>query len=131
MKLGTRRARALRFRFDRIFLGRTGFVTLDRLLTRLHANTAELLIVLERPESPLHTNGSENDIRCHVTRRKISAGTCSEVGRDCRDAFLSLGKTCDKLGIALWDDLGSRSKVARAAIIQPLDHYVRARRRPA
>lgn len=24
----------------------------------------ELLMVLERPEIPLHTNGSENDIRC-------------------------------------------------------------------
>ena len=54
-------------------------------------------MVLERPEIPLHTNGSENDIRCQVTRRKISAGTRSEIGRDCRDAFLSLAKTCDKL----------------------------------
>ena len=29
----------------------------------------------ELPEIPLPTNGSENDIRCHVTRREISAGT--------------------------------------------------------
>ena len=61
---------ALRARFDRIFRHRTGFVTLDRLLARLHANKAELLMVLDRPETPLHTNGSENDIRCQVTRRK-------------------------------------------------------------
>jgi hypothetical protein len=130
-KPSKRRARALQARFDRIFLGRTGFATLDRLLTRLHANKAELLRVLERPEIPLHTNGSENDIRCHVTRRKISAGTRSEIGRDCRDAFLSLAKTCDKLGIAIWDYLGSRFNVVGAAIIEPLDHYVRARLRPA
>jgi len=71
----------LRARFNKIFLGRTGFVALDRLLARLHANRAELLMVLERPEIPLHTNGSENDIRCYVTRRKISAGTRSEAGR--------------------------------------------------
>ena len=58
---------------DRIFLRRTGFATLDRLLARLHANKAELLMVLDRPEIPLHTNGSENDIRCQVTRRKVSA----------------------------------------------------------
>ena len=120
----------MRARFDRIFLRRTGFVTLDRLLTRLHANKAELLMVLERPEIPLHTNGSENDIRCYVTRRKVSAGTRSDVGRDCRDAFLGLAKTCDKLGIAVWDYLGSRLKVA-GHIIEPLDHYVRARFRPA
>ena len=81
------RAVAARARFDRIFLRRTGFVTLDRLLKRLHANKAELLMVLERPNIPLHTNGSENDIRCHVTRRKVSAGTRSDSGRDCRDAF--------------------------------------------
>ena len=131
LKPAKRRAVTLSARFDRIFLRRTGFVTLDRLLARLHANKAELLKVLERPEIPLHTNGSENDIRCYVTRRKVSAGTRSKSGRDCRDAFLSLAKTCDKLGIAIWDFLGSRFKVVGAAIIQPLDHYVRARFRPA
>jgi hypothetical protein len=66
-----RRRSQLRARFDRIFRRRTGFVTLDRLLARLHARKAELLLVLDRPEIPLHTNGSENDIRCHVTKRKV------------------------------------------------------------
>jgi hypothetical protein len=128
---GRRRSNALRARFDRVFLRRTGFATLDRLLARLHANKAELLTVLDRPEIPLHTNGSESDIRCHVTRRKVSGGTRSDISRDCRDAFLSLAKTCDKLGIAIWDYLGSRLKVAGHALIEPLDHYVRARIRPA
>ncbi len=131
LKPGPRRAGALRKRFDRIFLRRTGFVTLDRLLKRLHANKAELLRVLDRPETPLHTNGSENDIRCYVTRRKVSAGTRSDGGRDCRDAFLGLAKTCDKLGIAVWDYLGSRLKVAGHTVIEPLDRYVRGRFRPA
>jgi hypothetical protein len=131
LKPSQRRSVALRARFDRIFLRRTGFVTLDRLLARLHANKAELLMVLDRPEIPLHTNGSENDIRCYVTRRKVSAGTRSDIGRDCRDAFLSLDKTCDKLGIAVWDYLGSRFKVAGHALIEPLDNYVRAKIRPA
>ncbi len=131
LKPSPRRAGGLRARFDRIFLRRTGFVTLDRLLKRLHANKAELLMVLDRPETPLHTNGSENDIRCYVTRRKLSAGTRSDGGRDCRDAFLGLAKTCDKLGVALWDFLGSRLKVAGHILVRPLDHYVRARLRPA
>ena len=131
LKPSARRAANLHARFDRIFLRRTGFVTLDRLLKRLHANKTELLMVLQRPEIPLHTNGSENDIRCYVTRRKVSAGTRSDAGRDCRDAFLGLAKTCDKLGIALWDYLGSRLKVAGHILVQPLDHYVRARFRPA
>ena len=70
-----RRRGELRARFDRIFRRRTGFATLDRLLQRLHANKAELLMVLDRPEIPLHTNGSENDIRCQVTKRQVSGGT--------------------------------------------------------
>jgi hypothetical protein len=131
LKPGKRRAEALRTRFDRAFLRRTGFATLDRLLARLHAYKAELLMVLERPEIPLHTNGSENDIRCQVTRRKVSGGTRSDIGRECRDAFLSLVKTCDKLGIAVWDYLASRFKIVGHAIIEPLDHYVRNRLRPA
>jgi hypothetical protein len=45
----------MRARFDRIFDRRTGFATLDRLLERLHANKPELLMVLDRPEIPLHT----------------------------------------------------------------------------
>src|SRR4249919_381252 len=47
-----RRRSEMRARFDRIFLRNTGFATLDRLLKRLHANKAELLLVLDRPEIP-------------------------------------------------------------------------------
>jgi hypothetical protein len=126
-----RRRLTLRARFDRIFRLRTGFVTLDRLLARLHANKAELLMVLERPETPLNTNGSENDIRCQVTRRKISAGTRSDPGRDCRDAFLGLGKTCAKLGVAFWDYLGSRLSIPGQCVIPPLPGLVRCRGQPA
>jgi transposase IS66 family protein len=111
---------AIAAEFDRIFTTKTGFVLLDRLLARLHANKAELLKVLERPEIPLHTNGSENDIRCHVTRRKISGGTRSDSGRNCRDTFLALAKTCAKLGISFWDYLGARFAITGQAIIPPL-----------
>lgn len=90
----------LRERFDYIFCRRTGFTTLDRLLQRMHANKAELLAVLEHPDIPLHTNGSENDVRCQVTRRRISGGTRSDLGRDSKDAFLGLAKTCAKLGVS-------------------------------
>ena len=46
--------------------------------------------VLERPEIPLHTNASENDIRDFVIKRKISGGTVSEKGRQARDVMLGL-----------------------------------------
>jgi hypothetical protein len=121
---------ALAAEFDRIFTRTTGFVTLDRLLGRLHANKSELLMVLERPEIPLHTNATENDIRCQVTRRNVSGGTRSDIGRLCRDTFLGLVKTCAKLGIALWDYLGARLDIEGSPAIPYLPELVAARCRP-
>lgn len=118
-------------RFDYIFRRHTGFVTLDRLLLRLHANKAELLTVLDHPDIPLHTNTSENDIRCQVTKRKVSGGTRSDLGRDCRDAFLGLAKTCSKLGVTFWNYLGSRLFLPDQPIIPALPDLVRSARQPA
>ncbi|HET6522247.1 MAG TPA: transposase, partial [Geminicoccaceae bacterium] len=125
-----RRRTALRTRFDRIFRRRTGFATLDRLLARLHANKDELLLVLDRPEVPLHTNGSERDLRPQVVRRKVSGGTRSEAGRACRDAFLGLLLTCAKLGVSFWDYLGHRLG-APGADAPHLPDLVRLRSAPA
>jgi hypothetical protein len=121
----------LRARFDYIFCRHTGFVSLDRLLQRLHANKVELLAVLDHPDIPLHTNGSENDIRCQVTKRKVSGGTRSDVGRDCRDAFLGLAKTCAKLGVAFWDYLGSRLAIPDQPAVPSLADLIRCRGQPA
>ena len=125
-----RRRSEMRVRFDRIFCRRTGFATLDRLLERLHANKPELLMVLDRPEIPLHTNGSERDIRCQVIKRKISGGTQSDAGRDCRDAFLGLMHTCTKLGIAFWDYLGDRIGVVAGVAVPALPDLIRCRGQP-
>jgi len=122
-----RRAAWLARRFDAIFSTETGFVALDRLLARLRAQKKDLLAVLKRPEIPLHTNGSENDIRCQVTRRKISSGTRSDEGRDARDAFLGLMKTCTKNAISFWDYLGDRLGVPGAPPVPRLDQLIRVR----
>ncbi|MGH7098176.1 MAG: IS66 family transposase [Stellaceae bacterium] len=121
----------LRARFDGIFRRRTGFATLDRLLERLHANKPELLRVLDRPDIPLHTNGSERDIRAHVIKRKISGGTHSDAGRHCRDAFLGLAMTCAKLGLAFWDYLGDRLAIPGQVAVPYLPDLVRCRGQPA
>ena len=93
----------------------------------MHANKPDLLRVLDRPEIPLHTNGSENDLRCQVLKRKISGGTRSDTGRACRDAFLGLRKTCQKLGLSFWDYLGARLQVAGAAGIPSLPDLIQQR----
>jgi Transposase IS66 family len=117
-------------KFDTIFEKKTDFVMLDRQLKRLKANKTELLMVLDRPEIPLHTNGSEIEIRSQVTRRRISAGTRSDIGRTCRDIFLSHLKTCAKVNVAFWDYLGSRLGVLGCKLIPPLPELVLARARP-
>ncbi|MFD1973492.1 transposase [Mesorhizobium newzealandense] len=119
-----RRAAALRARFDRLFKRRTGYVMLDRLLTRLHRRKHELLRVLDRPEIPLHTNGSENDIRAVVIKRKISGGTVSDAGRDARDVLLGLMKTCTKLGVSFFAYLGDRLGIPTQTAVLPLPDLV-------
>jgi hypothetical protein len=85
-----------------------------------------LLVVLNRPEIPLHTNGSERDIRCCVTKRTISGETRAEAGKQARDTFVSLLKTCAKLGVS-WDYLGARLKIPVADPVPWLPDLIRQR----
>ena len=121
------RRAALRARFDRVFGRVTGFAALDEVVARLRANKAELLLVLDRPEIPLHSNGAENAIRCLVTKRRISGETRSEAGKQARDTFLSLLKTCAKLAVSFWDYLGARLKIPEASAVPWLPDLVRQR----
>ena len=74
----------LRQKFDQIFKDKTCYPSLNRLLQRLYKNKSELLRALDYPHTPLHNNLCENDARVQVMRRKISAGTRSDAGRDAR-----------------------------------------------
>ena len=119
------RRTALRRRFDRIFTRVTGFADLDEVVARTHANKDELLLVLDRPDIPLHTNGSENDVRSFVTKRRISGETRSAAGKQARDTFLSLLKTCSKLTISFWDYLGARLTIPDADRVPWLPDLIR------
>jgi hypothetical protein len=112
----------LKKRFDAIFTQKTSYTSLTLLLARLHQNKSELLLVLERPDIPLHTNGSEGDIRDHVRKKKVSGGTRGNAGRQCRDTFSSLKKTCRKLGISFWRYLIDR--ISCSDHIPPLPHII-------
>lgn len=87
---------------------KTDYQTLNLVLKRLRENKKELLMVLQRPDTPLHNNLSESDIREYVKRRKISGSTRSDAGRQCRDTFASLKKTALKLKVPFWDYLVDR-----------------------
>lgn len=113
----------LQARFDAVFTQSTDYYTLDDLLARLHRRKSELLLVLRRPDIALHTNGSEGDIRDFVKKRKVSGGTRSDLGRQCRDTFASLKKTCRKLGVPFWLYLLDRVSLTNA--IPPLPTLMR------
>jgi hypothetical protein len=114
-----RRKAALERDFERLFRRRTGFADLNEALRRIHEKRDDLLLVLERPELPLHNNLSESDIREWAKKRKISAGTRSELGRRCRDTFVSLKKTCRKLGVSFWRYLQDRIGGVREILALP------------
>lgn len=114
------RRAAVERRFERTFQTGTGIESLDSQIRRSLENTDKLLAVVDHPHPPpLHNNQRENDIRANVRRRKISGGTRSENGRICRDAFLTLMKTCQRHNISFWDYLGDRLHVPGA---RPIPH---------
>ncbi|MGK7873696.1 MAG: transposase [Xenococcaceae cyanobacterium] len=92
------------------------------------AHKKELLLVLDAPQLPLHTNAAETDLREYVTRRKISGGTRVDNGRRVRDTFTGLKKTCRKLAFSFWQYLMSRLRGDET--IPYLPDVIRARAAP-
>ncbi len=90
---GERKKKRIEEQFDRLCQQKTCYQLLNLQLKKIRESKQELLLVLERPDIPLHNNLSERDIREYVKRRKISGSTRSEEGRQCRDTFASLKKT--------------------------------------
>jgi len=109
--------------FDKIFTSKTASATLNTVLKRIYKNKSELLLVLNRPDIPLHNNGAENAIREYVKKRKISGSTRSEKGRRCRDTFTSLKKTCRKLGLSFWQYL--KDRIESIGFIPDLSELIR------
>jgi hypothetical protein len=109
--------------FDEIFTQTTASAALNLALKRIYNNKSELLLVLERPDIPLHNNCSENAIREYVKKRKISGSTRSETGRQCRDTFTSLKKTCRKLGVSFWQYL--KNRIEDIGLIPDLSDLIR------
>lgn len=113
---------ALEARFDALVNQPTDYsTTIGSALKEMRTHRADLLRVLDRPEVPLHNNGTESIIRGYVKTRKISGSTRSEVGRRSRDTFASLKKTCRKLGVSFWaylrDRLGGWGTIPRLAAL--------------
>jgi hypothetical protein len=107
-KAGKRARKHIEKQFDEMCQQKTCYQLLNLQLKKIRQSKHELLLVLERPDIPLHNNLSERDIREYVKRRKVSGTTRSEEGRRCRDTFASLKKTAIKLKVGFWDYLLDR-----------------------
>jgi hypothetical protein len=109
----------LESRFDTLCEQKTVYPSINNVRKEMRQHKADLLRVLECPAVPVHNNGTESIIRVYVQKRKISGSTRSPAGRRCRDTFVSLMKTCRKLGISFWeylrDRLRGRGQIPRLA----------------
>nr|QNO45174.1 hypothetical protein GMDKAGHH_00027 [Methanosarcinales archaeon ANME-2c ERB4]QNO46024.1 hypothetical protein OOGCPJEC_00009 [Methanosarcinales archaeon ANME-2c ERB4] len=90
-------------RFNSLFSTKTGYGELDHRIALTKAKEAELLLVLDYPETPLHNNTAEIAVREEVIKRKISYGTRSEGGRTAWENMLSILDTCRKQGVSFYE----------------------------
>lgn len=97
-------------KFDEIFSTPTYGYSIAPIFATFLKNKKKLLLILDYPNLPLHNNTSEQDIREYVIKRKISGGTRSDLGREARDTFTSIIKTCLKNKVSFWDFVNDRIK---------------------
>ncbi|HBY98112.1 MAG TPA: hypothetical protein DEP84_29920 [Chloroflexi bacterium] len=94
--------------FDTLFTTVTGDQALDQRIAMTRAKKTSLLMVLEHPEIPLHTNPAELGARQRVRKRDISFGPRTAEGAKAWDTFMSLAATTRKLGVHFYHYLHDR-----------------------
>jgi len=112
-------------RFDALFGTVTGYHALDRRLALTREKKPELLLVLARPELPLHNNPAELGARQRVRKRDVSFGPRSPAGSAAWDTFMTLAATTRKLGLDFATFLTDR--FTQAGQIPPLPDLIAAR----
>jgi hypothetical protein len=94
--------------FDNVFKPEAGYYALNRRIKKVMQQKTELLTVLSFPQTPLHNNPCELDVREKVVQRKIRNCHRSTAGARASDLFLGLMGTCRKNNISFWDFLKDR-----------------------
>jgi len=94
--------------FDELFSTVTGYTALDERIAKTKAKKAQLLLVLEHPEIPLHNNLAELGARRRVRKRDVSYGPRTSAGKKAWDTFMTLGATTQKLGVSFYQYIYDR-----------------------
>lgn len=92
-------AKILSEEFDNLFSTITGYEELDARIAKTKIQKAELLVVLDYPETPLTNNNSEHEARRQKRYQDISFQTKTMEGTKAKDTLMSVVATCIKLGI--------------------------------
>jgi hypothetical protein len=102
------RAAELSQTFDELFSTVTAYDALDERIAKTKAKKANLLLVLQHPEIPLHNNLSELGARQRVRKRDVSYGPRTSAGKQAWDTFMTLGATAKKLGVSFYEYIHDR-----------------------
>ena len=94
--------------FDELLSRSTGYDDLDHRIALTSKKKENLLLVLDFPDTPLHNNLAERDLREFVIKRKISNGTRTKDGTKAWDVFLSILGTCKKNDVNFYAYLQDR-----------------------
>ena len=100
--------------FDTLFSTVTGYDALDQRIAKTKAKKDNLLMVLARPEIPLHNNPAELGARQRVRKRDISFGPRSSDGVASWDTFMTLVATAKKLKVSFFAYIYDRVSGANA-----------------
>lgn len=111
--------------FEALFSRETGYRALDERIAKTKGKRAQLLLVLDHPEVPLHNNAAELGARRRVRKRDVSFGPRTERGKRAWDVYQSLVETVRKLGVAFGAYVGDRLRGAQQ--IPPLDELLRVK----
>ena len=106
-------AAQLRDQFDELFSTVTGYAALDQRIARTKDHKANLLLVLDHPEIPLHNNPAELEARRRVRKRVVSYGPRSAVGAKAWDTMETLLGTAKKLGVNFFHYIRDRVSGAK------------------
>jgi hypothetical protein len=112
-------ATRLEQKFEEVFSQETQYAALNQQLERTLEKKASLLVVLAKPDIPLHNNPAELGARQRVRKRDVSFGPRSAAGVKAWDLFQTLVATTKKLGLDfyhyVYDRLTNGGRVASLA----------------
>jgi hypothetical protein len=111
--------------FEVLFSRETGYAALDDRIAKTKAKRAQLLLVLQQPEVPLHNNAAEVGARRRVRKRDVSYGPRTAHGAAAWDTFQTLAETTRKLGVRF--SAYVRDRLCGDAHLPRLDALIRER----